>query len=128
MQPETKTLTEDRTHELALLIETAGDLVAGLQELAIAVELKLSASADVEEVVTLLWRKKSKVDTLNSIAMEITSRLRLDAKGRPGVSLPGHLIARFRELMADFERLLSEESRIEDLIAGRGFPVSRRRR
>jgi hypothetical protein len=128
MQVKNQTIAKDETRDLSLLIETASDLVAGLQELAEAVELRLGASPDVEDVIALLWRKKSKVDTLNAVAREITSRLRLTADGQVGVTVPEGLKVRFRELMADFQRLLDHEARIEDLIAGRGFPVSRRLR
>ena len=121
-------IVEDETHDLSLLMATAGDLVAELSDLALAVERRLSKSADVDEVVSLLKEKKAKVDTLNTVALEITSRLRLGADGSVGIAVPEGLKVRFRELMADFRRLLDRESRIEDLIAGRGFPVSRRLR
>ncbi len=118
----------DETHDLSLLMATAGDLVAELSDLALAVERCLSKSTDVDEVISLLREKKGKVDTLNTIALEITSRLKLNADGSVGLTVSEGLKVRFRELMADLRRLLDRGSRIEDLIAGRGFPVSRRLR
>jgi hypothetical protein len=120
--------TDDRTNDLSLLMATAGDLVAELSDLAASVERCLGRSTDVDQVISLLREKKAKVDTLNAVALEITSRLKSTAEGRAGLTIPGHLKVRFRELMAAFRRLLDRESRIEDLIAGRGFPVSRRLR
>jgi hypothetical protein len=119
---------DDETHDLSLLMATAGDLVAELSDLAISVEQCLNKSSDVDQVVSLLKRKKAKVDTLNTVALEITSRLNLGPDGSVGLEVPEGLKVRFRELMADFRRLLDRESRIEGLIAGRGFPVSRRLR
>jgi hypothetical protein len=82
----------------------------------------------VDELISLLEMKKSRVNTLNAVALEITTRLRLSPDGRVGVAVPEALKSRFHELMAGFRRLIEQESRIEDLIAGRGFPVSRRLR
>jgi hypothetical protein len=118
----------DEGQELPLLVAAADDLVRELSDLALAVEQCLGRTADVDEVISLLKAKKSKVDTLNTIALEITSRLRSAPGGRSGQGIPQNLRARFRELMAAFRGLLDQESRIEDLIAGRGFPVSRRLR
>jgi hypothetical protein len=119
---------KDDTHDLSLLIATAGELIAELSDLALGVERCLGKSTNVDEVVTLLKKKKAKVDTLNTVALEITSRLRLNTDGSIGLAVPEDLKVTFRELMADFRRLLDREARIEDLIAGRGFPVSRRLR
>jgi hypothetical protein len=128
MQIDNPTIKGNEIEELALLIETAAELVSDLQEQAEALELQLGASPDVEDVIGLLGRKKSKVDTLKSVAIEITSRFRPKAGGGPGKAVPEGLKLRFRELMDEFERLLTHEARIESLIAGRGFPVSRRLR
>ena len=117
---------KDETHDFSLLMTTAGDLVAELSDLAIAVEECLNRGTDVEEVIALLRKKKARVDTLNAVALEITSRLGPRADGGTGLAVREDLKAMFRELMAEFRRLLDREARIEDLIAGRGFPVSRR--
>jgi hypothetical protein len=117
---------KDETHDLSLLMTTAGDLVAELSDLAIAVEECLNRSTDVEEVIALLHKKKARVDTLNAVALEITSRLGARADDGTGLAVPEDLKAMFRGLIAEFRRLLDREARIEDLIAGRGFPVSRR--
>ena len=114
--------------DLSLLMETAGDLVTDLIDLALAVERGLGEACDVDDIIGLLRQKKSRVDTLNSVALEITSRLKLNTPGEAGLGVPEGLKVRFRELMADFRRLLDEEARIEGLIAGRGFPVSKRLR
>ncbi len=121
-------IVDDGTHDLSLLVAAAGDLVTELGGLALAVERSLSNGTDVDEVVSLLRQKKARVDILNTVALEITSRLKLGTNGSVGLAVPEGLKVKFRELMADFRRLLDRESRIEDLIAGRGFPVSRRLR
>jgi len=121
-------IASDQSHELSLLIAAAGDLVAELSDLAAAVERCLEKSTDVDRVISLLREKKAKADTLNTVALEITSRLGTGTQGGRDLTIPEGLKARFLELMADFRRLLDRESRIEDLIAGQGFPVSRRLR
>lgn len=126
MPLENETIRADEIRDISLLIETARDLVADLQDLAVSVELRLGASAAVEDIVTLLWQKKSKVDTLNTVALEITSRLRPGPDGQVGLKVPEGLKVDFREMMADFQQLLDREEHIEELIAGRGFPVSGR--
>ena len=128
MKTEHRSIVDGETQDLSLLMATANDLVAELSDLALAVERCLSRSPDVDEVVSLLREKKARVDTLNTVALEITARLRLSADGSVGLAVPEGLKVRFHELMADFRRLLDRESRIEDLIAGHGFPVSRRLR
>jgi len=119
---------KDAADDLSLLIASAEDIVAELSDLAAAVERGISKNTDVDTVVSLLKRKKAKVDTLNVVALEITSRLNSASHGGDGLTLPEGLKSRFRELMANFRQLLEKESRVEDLIAGRGFPVSRRLR
>ena len=119
---------KDETHDLSLLITTAGDLIGELSELALAVEHCLDKSTDAEDVISLLQKKKTRVDTLNTVALEITTRLKVGSDGSVGLAVPEDVKAMFHELMAEFRRLLDREARIEDLIAGRGFPVSRRLR
>jgi hypothetical protein len=128
MHVKNQTMEENEVRDLALLIETAGELVTGLQDLAGSVEASLAGTSDVEDVIALLSQKKAKVDTLKAVALQITSRLKVNADGHVGVVVPEGLKVRFRELMVGFQGLVDQESRIEDLIAGRGFPVSRRLR
>jgi hypothetical protein len=122
------TIREDDLHDLTLLVETAGDILRSLNDLAATLEVRLGRGADVDDVIELLRRKKAKVDTLNGVAVEIAARLRGNPGGRAGIEVPGSLRSRFHELMAGFRDLLDRESRIEDLIAGRGFAVTRRSR
>jgi hypothetical protein len=119
---------EGKIRDLSLLMETARDLVSKLGKLADSVERGLIAGTDPDEVIALLTLKKTEVDTLNTVALEITSRLRIGSDGSVDVPVPEELKARFRELMDDFRGLLEQEARIESLIGDRGFPVSRRSR
>jgi hypothetical protein len=119
---------KDEIHDLSLLMITARDLIAELSDLAIAVERCLNRTTDVDEVISLLNEKKTRVDTLNTVALEITTRLRLRSDGSVGLAVPEDVKAGFQGLMEEFRRLMNLEARLEDLIAGRGFPVSRRLR
>jgi len=119
---------KDQIQDLSLLMTAASDLIAELNDLALAVEGRLSRSSDIDKVISLLQEKKARVDTLNTVALEITTRLRLRTDGTIGLSVPDDLKATFLGLMADFRRLLEREAQLEDLIAGCGFPVSRRLR
>jgi hypothetical protein len=81
MHVKNQTMEENEVRDLALLIETAGELVTGLQDLAGSVEASLAGTSDVEDVIALLSQKKAKVDTLKAVALQITSRLKVNADG-----------------------------------------------
>jgi hypothetical protein len=121
-------IEDDTTLELSLLMETAMDLVRHLRDLSDSVEKSLGRAADADTLVRLLRLKKEKVDTLNAVAREITARLQLGSDGRPGIVVPENIKVGFYDLMAEFQRLLEEESRIANLISGQGFPISLRNR
>jgi hypothetical protein len=115
----------ETTHNVVLLIESAGDMVDDLRLLSGSLDQLLERCADLDEVINLLHEKKTKVDTLRELARQITVQLRLDADGRIGVELPEGVRDRFCRLMEDLRLLLEDESRLENLICGRGLTVSK---
>jgi hypothetical protein len=116
----------DSTQNLMLTLETASDMVSEIRGQSRDLNHLLKKQASLDAIVTLLGEKKAKVDTLKELAREIGIQLRVDANGFVGISVPESCKVRFVQLMADFRELLEEESRLEDLICGQGFPISRR--
>jgi hypothetical protein len=116
----------DPVRNLDLLLETAIDLVAELNRLSESLDENLRKSTDADSIISLLREKKASVDTLRDLAREIKIHLRVNDSGQPRTPVPEGLKVKFAQLMLDLKRLLKEESRIEDLICGRGVPISRR--
>lgn len=115
----------ESTRNVVLLIESAGDIVDDLRRLSGSLDELLERCADLDEVIKLLHEKKAKVDTLRELARHIKVQLRVDADGHIGVELPEGVRDRFIRLMDDLRRLLEDESRLENLICGRGLTVSK---
>lgn len=116
----------DSLQNLLLALETANDTVSEIRQQSRDLNHLLGRQANLDAVVTLLAQKKAKVDTLKELTREIKTQLKVDVNGRVGILLPESYKVRFVELMADFRELLEEESRLEELICGKGFPITRR--
>jgi hypothetical protein len=111
---------------LLLAIETMSNMVSEMRRLSRDLDGLLREQGDPDQIITLLSQKKSKVDTLKELAKEIRIMLRVDEDGAVGISLPESHKTRFVHLMADFRELLEEESRLQELMCERGFPITRR--
>jgi hypothetical protein len=110
---------------IVLLIESAGDIVKDLRDLSTSLDKLLQRSADLGAVIGILHEKKAKVDTLRELACQIKFELRVGPDGRIGVDLPEGPKLRFAQLMADLHKLTEDESRLEELLCGRGLTVSK---
>jgi hypothetical protein len=117
--------SEEATHNLVLLIESARDLVGELRQLSQQLDENLQKCVDLDMVISLLREKKDRVDTLRRLATEIRARLRVTDKGEPGIQVSESSKLLFNQLMADLRDLLEKESRLESLICGCGLTISR---
>ncbi|HVP56885.1 MAG TPA: hypothetical protein VMU02_02215 [bacterium] len=128
MEP-TKTDThDDLACNVILAMESARDLIAEMKSLLRSLEEGLNDSREIDSIVAILEKKKAKVDILKDLAVQIKAQI-LAARSEDGrTTLPDSVRLGFLELMAEFQNLIEEEARIENLICGQGLPISKRTR
>jgi hypothetical protein len=115
-------------YDVRLLIQSARDLIEIVRTLGRGLDLKLRESVDVDLVISVLSKKKDKVETLQEISRQIRLRLRVGEDGKVGVPVSETTRQEFAELMADLAQLVHEEENLEELVCGRGLSISKRSR
>lgn len=125
MQPTEVKTQDDLTCNVILAMESARDLIAEMRSLLRSIEEGLATSREVDSIVAILEKKKAKVDTLKSLAVQIKTQILAGRSVEGGrTALPDQVRLGFLELMAEFRDLLDEEARVEALICGQGLPIS----
>lgn len=115
-------------YDVRLLIESARDLIEVVRTLGRGLDQRLRESVDVDLVISVLSKKKDKVETLKEISRQIKLRLCVGEDGRVGVPVSEITRLEFADLMADFAQLVDEEEELEELVCGRGLSISKRSR
>ena len=115
-------------YDVRLLIESARDLIEIVRTLGRGLDLRLRESVDVDLVISVLSKKKEKVETLQEISRQIRLRLRVGEDGKVGVAVSETTRREFADLMADLAQLVEEEEELEELVCGRGLSISKRSR
>jgi hypothetical protein len=128
MEPIQNQTQDDVACNVVLAMESARDLIAEMRSLLRSLEEGLTTAREIDSIVTILEKKKAKVDTLKDLAVEIKAQMLAGRSTDGHASLPDAVRLRFLEMMAEFRHLLDEEARIEALICGQGLPISRRTR
>ncbi len=113
---------------LALLMESARDVIDAIRGLSRKVEAKVNESAALDEVIPLLVEKKDKVGILRDLSREIAVSLGAAETGEVGIPLSDESKHQFLDLVAEFQELIGEESCLEKLVCKRGLRISRRKR
>jgi hypothetical protein len=115
-------------YDARLLIESARDLIEVIRVMGQGLDQKLREAADVDLVISVLSKKKQKVETLKEIAREIKVRLRVGGDGRAGIAVSEATRVEFADLMENLRQLVEEEQQLEELVCGQGLSISRRTR
>jgi hypothetical protein len=120
--------TDDVDCAVKLLIASARDLIVEMRTLGNELDEVLGQTAEIDSVISVLSKKKEKVETLKEVARQITSRLRVGDDGKAGVEVSEEIRQEFTGLMAEFSQMLEEEERLEEMVCGQGLQISRRSR
>lgn len=120
--------SECATSNIALLMESARDVIGDIKNLSRSVEAKLERSASLDEIIPILAEKRDRVGVLRDLSREITVSLGAAETGRVGVPLSDESKQKFLDLVGEFQELITEESSLEDLVCKRGLKISGRRK
>ena len=113
---------------IALLMESARDIMGNIKSLSRSVEAKLERSASLDEIIPILAEKRDRVAVLRDLSREITVSLGAAETGKVTVPLTDKCKQQFLDLVSEFQELISEESQLEDLVCKRGLKISGRGR
>jgi hypothetical protein len=113
---------------IALLMESARDVIDEIRGISETVEAKLHESASLDEILPLLAEKRDRVGVLRDLSREITISLGAAETGTASVPLPESQRQQFMDLVSELQALITEESSLENLVCQRGLRISRRRK
>jgi chitinase len=109
---------------IALLIESAREVMDDIKDLSLSVEAGVKDYASLDEIIHLLAEKKDRVGVLRDISREIAVSLGAAETGRASMELTESAKQNFLDLVAEFQRLIADESSLEDLVLKRGLRIS----
>lgn len=109
---------------IALLIESAREVMDDIKDLSLSVEAGVKDYASLDEIIQLLAEKKDRVGVLRDISREIAVSLGAAETGRVGIELTEPARQKFLDLVSEFQRLIADESSLEDLVLKRGLRIS----
>jgi hypothetical protein len=113
---------------IALLMESARDVIDDIRGISHAVEAKLRESASLDELLPLLMEKRDRVGVLRDLSREITISLGAAETGVANVPLPESQRQQFMDLVSELQALITEESGLENLVCERGLRISHGRK
>ena len=113
---------------IAMLMESARDVIGDIKSLSRSVEAKLERSASLDEIIPILAEKRDRVGILRDISREITISLGAAETGKVGVPLSEESKQKFLDLVSEFRELITDEQSLEDLVCRRGLRISGRGR
>ncbi len=111
---------------IALLMESARDVIGDIKNLSRNVEARLERSASLDEIIPILAEKRDRVGVLRDLSREITVSLGASETGKVGVPLSDESRQQFLDLVGEFQELIAEESSLENLVCRRGLRISGR--
>jgi|GEM_PF-1993324 len=109
---------------IALMLESARELVGDIKRISDEVEAGLNESASLDVIIPLLIEKRDRVAILRDLSVEITASLGSADEGKAGVALPGPQREIFLDLLAEFQELIARESRIDEMVVKQGLRLS----
>lgn len=118
--------SECTTSNVALLMESARDVIDDIKKLSRNVGTKLERSASLDDIVPILAEKRDRVGVLRDLSREITVSLGATKTGKVGVPLSEESKQQFLDLVSEIQELITEESGLEDLVCKRGLRISGR--
>ncbi len=113
---------------IALLMNSARDIIEDIRRISETVEAKLHESASLDELLPLLTKKRDRVGVLRDLSREITISLGAAETGKPSVPLPEGQRQQFMDLVSELQALITEESNLESLVCRHGLRISRGRK
>jgi len=118
--------SECTTSNVALLMESARDVIDDIKKLSRNVGAKLERSASLDDIVPILAEKRDRVGVLRDLSREISVSLGAAETGEVGVPLSEESKQQFLDLVTEIQELITEESGLEDLVCKRGLRISGR--
>ena len=114
------------TSNVALLMESARDVIDDIKKLSRNVGAKLERSAALDDIVPILAEKRDRVGVLRDLSREISVSLGAAETGKVSVPLSEESKQQFLDLVTEIQELITEESGLEDLVCKRGLRISGR--
>ena len=111
---------------VALLMESARDVIDDIKKLSRNVGAKLERSAALDDIVPILAEKRDRVGVLRDLSREISVSLGAAETGKVSVPLSEESKQQFLDLVTEIQELITEESGLEDLVCKRGLRISGR--